>query len=60
MQDIPKHDTENPRAWEEGYQSGLHDLARSANPYPSGTDAAKAWTAGYLKGIAEIRKLESK
>jgi hypothetical protein len=57
MNDKPKHDIEHQSAWEEGYQAGLHDLARGANPYPIGSDPANAWSAG-LRGIAEIRKLE--
>jgi ribosome modulation factor len=51
---------ENPRAWEEGYQAGRHGLARGANPYPTGSDNAQLWIAGYLKGVAEIRNLAGK
>ena len=55
-----KHATERPRAWEQGHNAGRHGLVRGANPYPTGSNDARLWTAGYLEGVAEMQKAVGK
>jgi hypothetical protein len=55
-----KHAAEPSRAWQAGYQAARHGLVRGANPYPVGSADAQEWTAGYLKGAAEMGELADK
>lgn len=42
----------NRDAFHEGIKAGLSPYARFECPYPIGSDDAKAWEAGTLKGLS--------